>query len=449
MDLPLQPLGGLVLLLLLAACGVESPSAPHDPEVRVVNAQVWRTGEVRLVSPDFATATALAVIVDSALVLDVLHPDTAAAWYASRAFRAGADTVVVRCMYCGVGTHALVVATDGGRTVALPFEVHGMRTSVLLQTAAVGRPLSLGFGSSQWWVGTSRGVSRFDASAGMDRPTLVDSTLDPGCLWGIGASADGAVVAADRGCGTLRARRYGAVTTEVDSGPPAAGWHWALNRPGGVWLLDSDDSVALAVRGAGGAWTWSRWAWPAGVKRGESGLVLSPDGRLAVASAVAGYPLRPAGALVFDLEHGTFLYRDSTVGAAVAFSPAGDTLASLVDTTLTLLDGRTGARLAAFALRRYGPYFPPTARSAMTWDPLRPWLYHYVSDGCSAMAVIDRRTWTLAGYDATWVSDVVGEGQCEGTIASSGFAASGWVMSTSQFSEHEWIVLDTFSIPDP
>jgi hypothetical protein len=278
-------------------------------------------------------------------------------------------------------------------------------------------------------------------------PELVDSTVDVSCLWSITPAPGGAVVTADRGCETLRARRYGVVTVEMDSGPGASGWHHAVNGRPGVWLLVGGDSVGLAVRQGDGSWGWSYYRWSNQVLSGPGSDYdfppeVSPDGRLAVAGRLRR-DWRRADLLVFDLENGALLFRqDSAPGPAVAFSPSGDTMVAVEDSTLVLLDSRTGRRLARFPSGMYAGRGTPWG--PLVWDPYGPWLYAWEPNGCPAFFVVDRRTWAITGL-AGWGSDIP---ECDGAIAASGFTRTGWALVLWEQGAFPYLVVP-FTIADP
>ena len=417
--------GFAALMAVGGACSRE-PSAPAGaPEFSVVASQGWERGTLRLTAPDLATIASLTVVFDDTLILDTL-----------RVHRAGPDTLLVR-VSVAPGFHTVRISSSGARSAAQGFEVDGLdQTSSAISVSLVSRPLWLGNGSSQFWVGTAQGLARLDARTPSLAPVLVDSTVDPSCLASIGASANGAVVAADRGCGTLRARVYtpGSAFVEVDSGPPASGWHNALNRPPGVWLLLKSDTVALAVRAAGGSWTWTRWGYAHG---SQSDLGLSPDGRLAVAE-LGMFSAHPQ-IMVFDLEHGVLLYQDASVGPMVAFSPSSDTLVAVGgDTTVVLLASRTGTRLTTVYTRAgQGSWYP------LAWDPFGPWLLGFQGGCCLGFGVIDRRTWTYAGAAGG------GDAYFDGVLGFSGAERVGWIIYSNDLIHlgPAWIV--SFMIPGP
>jgi len=423
------------VLTLLVACDPGGPIATRAPEITLVSAHVWERGELRLVSPDFAGARP-AVILDDTLELD-----------SSAVIVVGLDSVVVHLSHyriqCLPGWHTVAVRVGGVPSLPLDFAVHGSAgPGVQSPVPLISRPLPLGMGSSKLWVGTAQGLAVFDAQWPTRAPILVDSTVDPACLAAIGSSSGGAVVAADRGCGTLRARSYGATTIEVDSGPSAAGWRYALNHPPGVWLLESRDSVALAVRGAGGAWTWTRWAWAPGTERYVDVVpAVSADGHLAVLAR--GRPFNQGSdVLVFDLAAGVLLYRlDSPAGAPVAFSPSGDTLVAFDDSTLVLTESRTGAVIGAFPgslrVEAWGP---------IVWDTTGPWLYVLSSYSDSpTLAVFDRRTWSAAGWPDMHGG---GFGVADGMLAVSGSTRTGWMLyGPSGIFYPTWVF--PLTIPEP
>jgi len=438
----------IVRAVLVAAWGVVSlacrtveSAPPGPPGFSIVNSQVWRLGDLRLVGPDLASTSGLTVLFDDSLVVD-----TALLTFA------GSDTIVATIELPG-GPHTVSIEVRGERSAARAFEVGGLRGSTWAGDWPATTPLSytlprpLGLGSPQMWVGTSKGLALFDVRDPAQTPALVDSTVDPSCLYEIGASANGAVVTADRGCGTLRARVYsmGSAPVELDSGPRA--WplnggsgeqpvRHALNYPPGVWLLAKYDTVAVAVRGPAGAWQWS--AWRAGsVQR----LELSPDGRIGLADSW------DAGILVFDLAQGRLLYRDTTVGPGATFTPSGDTIAALARhaDSLVLLDAATGARLAAVEVAsEYGSWvFAYISR--LTWDPFRPWLIGFRGDyECGAhYLVIDRRTWSV-------VRPPVG-GDCgawDGAITVSRADPVGWILVPWSWPTSPFMI-GTFYIPGP
>ena len=433
-----RPIAWCLALLLLAACHPDTVVSTRDPDVRLVTPRIFGNGPLRVVSPDFARGDGLRAIVDGTVVLD-----TSRSW-SGWIERAGQDTAIVYCSVCWGGPHAIVIELFGVRTPPMSFEVLGM-TDNLYMPSLHGWPLAVGSGSSKFWVRAPQGLALLDARYPSLPPVLVDSTVDPACLDAIGAAPGGAVVAADRGCGTLRARSYGATRVEVDSGPPVAPWRYAVNGPPGVWLLAAVDSVALAVRGAGGTWNWSRWPWPS--QRAEVDLVLSPDGRFAVAGSVHPWWGRNGGAMVFDLEHQRLLYGDTAAGMAVAFSPSGDTLVYLDGAGLVLLDSRTGSRLAAFPLPNDRWLEPLFSSSPMVWDPFRPWLYIHIAGGLPNITLVDRRSWTFAGSAGHWNDVAAGEGM----IAVSGFDQEVWVLYAEQLLDTSYygVSLGAFAIPPP
>lgn len=427
------------VVLLVAACEAQAPITRGDTEV-AASSQVWQNGPLRLASNAFAGAPGLTVVVDGSVLAP---PDVTPV---------GTDALDV-WGYWALGWHTVAVQVGERTPPEQAFEVHGFTdrgtpTSVPLW----GVPLAFGQGSSKFWVGTSRGLSVLDARWPAQEPELVDSTVDVSCLASIGVSVGGGVVTADRGCGTLRARRYGALTSEVDSGPWAAGWRQAINGRSGVWLLEASDSVGLAVRQPDGAWRWVIHLWSDSADRVEWGAedrrpVVSPDGRLAVAGRMH-WSRMGSDLMVFDLERGALLWRqDSGPGPAVAFSPTSDTIVGIQDSSLVLLDSRTGRLLARFAMARpfgqwgghYGPYGP------LEWDPYSPWLYAWHPNGCPALLAIDRRTWSTAGQFAGGMSDIP---ECDGAIAVSGFTRSGWVLHIGGH-HHPAPSVHSFTIPDP
>ena len=433
----------LVLALsLLGSCRSDSVVTTVDPSVAVVNPQLWAGQSLQLLSNAFSDGRPVVVTVDDSVV-----PESAVA-------RAGSDTVAVSG-YWGLGWHTVEVRIDDRQVPPLTFEVHGFDTSggwarmgTTIPVHLVGRPLAVGEGSSKFWVGTSQGLAILDALSPATPPVLVDSTVDVSCLWSIQPVPGGGVVTADRGCGTLRARRYGAATVDVDSGPSAQGWHQAVFGRPGVWLLLGRDSAGVAVRRTDGSWRWSYYGWsaqamPESYADGVNPPGISPDGRLVVAGRLRS-DWRTADLLAFDIQNGTLLFRrDSAPGPAVAFSPSGDTLIAFDgDTTLELLESLTGRRLAAFDYSIAGLNLQPWG--PLVWDPYGPWLYAWVGNGCPALVVVDRRSWTLAGRFG-WGQDIP---ECDGSIAVSGFTHQGWALTVWNQGYGPYY-LASFSVPDP
>jgi len=427
-------------LALLAACRGDTPLSTRDPDVVVVNPQIWTGAPLRLVSPAFGARPPLVFTVDDTVVTDT-----------SRLAFVGADTLVLSGFWY-VGWHTVAVRLGERRPPAMRFEVHGFHergTDVRL----VGRPLAVGQGSSSFWVGTSRGLAILDARWPAREPELVDSTVDVSCLWSLSALPGGGVVTADRGCGTIRARRYGAVTVEVDSGPRAVGWHHAVNGRPGVWLMVGSDSAGVAVRQGDGTWRWSFYRWSNRATRvlyadDDNPPEVSPDGRLAVVGRARDYPDFRADVLVFDLENGSLLFRqDSAYGPAVAFSPTGDTMAAFEDSNLILLEGRTGRRLASFPALTRDQYGYDASRywGPLAWDPYGPWLDAWTPNGCPGLLAVDRRTWSRAGRLWHVSSDIL---ECDGAIALSGFTRTGWVLQLWYQGDYPYVIVP-FNVPDP
>ncbi len=363
----------------LAAC--HEVVAPATPTFTITNPEIWvGRSTLRLVSPSFAAADSIAVVFEQPV-----YPEVA---------RRG-DTLFVTVRVGQAGTLSVSVDVDGGRSISQPITVNGV-TGWTEIADWVTKPLPVGSGSTAIWVGTARGLGTSD----LRWPTLtqmVDTTVDPSCLAEIGRSGPDGIIVADKGCGVLRARRYGgAAAVEIDSGPSAVGYTWAAHAVPGIWLLATWGRVSLAVR-SGAAWTWTTWDVPV------SNLVASADSRLVAATACCGYDL-----LMFDLEHGTLLYRDRAgAGAVPAFTASGDTIMFARDTMIVWADSRTGVRLDSVVTR-----FPGYTRgiaiggtTGTTLDPHRPWLYGFNSGGCPAMVVVDRRTWLV---EAVWGFDCAG-----------------------------------------
>jgi hypothetical protein len=409
----------LLGVLVWASACADPPLSTSDVDVTLVSARVWTGGPLRLVSSAFSAGQLVVVTVDSAVVTDTRLLS-----------RADPDTLLVGG-YWPLGRHSVRVRVGDRDLPAMTFEVFGF-AGLHTQHRLVGRPLAVGQGSSKFWVGTSAGLALLDARNPGQPPTVVDSTVDVSCLWSLTPVAGGGVVVADRGCGALRARRYGTVVSEVDSGPRAAGWHHAVNGRAGVWVLVGD-TVGVAVRQGDGSWRWTIHRWSARTmtrlwSSDPNPPEVSPDGRLA---AVARERLDwHADLLVFDLETGDLLFRqDSAPGPAVTFSPSGDTLAAFEDGKLVLMDGRTGRRLASHSLA----------------IPGLPWLLAWLPNGCPGLMLVDRRTWQVQGVSVGMGSDI---DECDGAIALSWFAHEGWALSYWDQGDYPY-VLYPFTLPRP
>jgi hypothetical protein len=375
------------LLLALSACGINDGFAPPPaPTIALVADEVWQWGSLSVVSPEVASSTVLPTfVVDDTITVDTL------------ALSRHGDTTVVRLYCCRPGIHAIQLRLGSRRSLPVPFTVHGIAgdTATPVPEGLVSRPLPMGAGSAMFWVGTARGLAQLDPRYVALGPQLVDSTVDPSCLYAIGPSAvAGAVVVVERtaaGCGVLRARRYGATVQDVDSGPPAAGWRWAVHGGNGVWLLATYDTVALAVRGADGSWSWTRWPRNGGTWDDFQHLALSPRGDRAVAFGWGDGFAGVQDALVFDLQHATLAYMLPSA-RGVTFAPTGDTLvyATVLD-SLIRVDATTGVR-AGPAVAGVPGWF------SLVYDPYGPWLYAVALDHDSpTIIVVDRRTWSHAG----------------------------------------------------
>jgi hypothetical protein len=436
-------------LVFLASCRADAPVGARDADVVVVNPQLWFGAPLRLVSAAFRGSAHVVVLVDDTSLVDT-----------SLVRIVGTDTLEVSAFWYWTGGWHTVTVRLGDRTMpATPFEVHGF-TEWGTPLRLVGRPLALGQGSSKFWVGTNQGLAILDARWPTRPPVLVDSAVDVSCLWSISPVSGGGAVTADRGCGTLRARRYGVVTTDVDSGPRAAGWqHAVFGRPG-LWLLVGSDSLGIAIRQGDGSWRWTYYHWSAQASRVtdsefDVAPAISPDGRLAIAGRRRSDPWNRwpaaddlADLLAFDLETGSLLYRkESAEGPAFGFSPTGDTLAAVEGSNLVLHDSRTGSRLAALPVLSWSLYADrsnSTYWGPLLWDPYGPWLYLRVPNGCPALLVIDRRTWAPAGLFGPG-SDVP---ECDAVIAVSGFTRTGWALEILYQNTFPYFVVP-FTIPDP
>lgn len=407
------------MLLVLAACSLNDGTAPpQPPTITLVEDEVWALGSLSVISPEVASSSVPPTfVVDDTITIDTL-----------RLSRRG-DTTVVRLGWWSrhTGTHTIEVRFGTRRSLPVPFTIHGVAGPMDAQVAEylVSRPLPMAEGSAKVWVGTARGLAQLDARYATLGPQLVDSTVDPSCLYGIGPSVvAGAVVVVERTasyCGVLRARRYAATVQDVDSGPAAAGWRWAVHGGNGVWLLATYDTVALAVRVAGGAWSWTRWPRSGRDWDDRQHLALSPRGDRAVAfgwDSSSGVQ----DALVFDLQHAVLAYTIPSVRGAT-FSPGGDTLAyATVLDSLIRVDATSGAR-AGSALPGIPGWF------SLAYDPFGPWLYAVDLDHNSpTIIVVDRRTWTHAGRIGSGWGGIA---WTEAVLAVAGFPPGLWMLWAS------------------
>jgi len=424
------------LVLVLTGCSTpETMAPPAAPVFTLAADHLWQGGILSLVSPELAdTAITPIFTVDDTLTLDI------------RTMLRRGDTTDIDAGRTIPGLHHLVVGIGARHTEPVPFTVHGLAgATVQIGEDLPSRPLAVADGSAKAWVGTARGLAQLDARYPGLGAQLIDSTVDPTCLYAIGPSvAAGAVVVAGRagaGCGPLRARTYGAAVLEVDSGPPSARWRYALHGGPGVWLVASYDTVALAVRDPAGAWTWSRWPRNGQSSNADGRFELSPRGDRAAIIVFSQQGYTSQDALVFDLTLPGLAYTLPSVGT-LTFSPDGDTLAYVDQSdSLILVNAMTGARLGQYQLH-LSPYF------GLRYDPHGRWLYATALHGGPVLQVVDRKTWRRVGQVET---DWGGVPWMEAVLVT-GDATHVWMLWGNKFSPpilaQPRAHIEAFSAPD-